>query len=96
MKQLFVKPSPNPDSEFHLHQLISYTEFPPIVPPIMAKDHIIERKRAGGFMIAGDDNKDISAPLLRPDMDDRDEAIYNQICAKLRLDPKVRGNDTYM
>ena len=65
MKQLFAKPSPNPDSEFLFHQLISYAEFPPIVPPIMAKDYIIERKRAGGFMVAGDDNNDISAPLLR-------------------------------
>ena len=96
MKQLFAKPSPNPDSEFLFHQLISYAEFPPIVPPIMAKDCSIERKRAGGFMVADDDNKDISAPLLRPDMDDRDEAIYNRICAKLNVDPKVRDNDTYM
>ena len=47
-------------------------------------------------MVSGDDNKDISAPLLRPDMDDRDEAIYNRICSKLNLDPKVRDNDTYM
>ena len=45
-------------------------------------------------MVADDDNKDISAPLLRPDMDDRDKAIYNRICAKLNLDPKVRDNDT--
>ena len=34
MKQLFAKPSPNPDSEFLFHQLISYAVFPPIVPPI--------------------------------------------------------------
>ena len=60
----------------------------------MAKNYIIERKRAGGFMVSGDDNNDTSAPLLRPDVDDRDEAIYNRICAKLNLDPKVRGNDT--
>jgi hypothetical protein len=46
MKQIFAKPSPNPDSEFLFHQLISYAEFPPIVPPIMAKDYIVERKRA--------------------------------------------------
>ena len=38
----------------------------------------------------------IFPPLLRPDVDDRNEAIYNRICAKLNLDPKVRDNDTYM
>ena len=64
MKQLFAKPSPNPDSEFLFHQLISYAEFPPIVPPIMAKNYIVERKRAGGFIVSGDDNKDISADKL--------------------------------
>ena len=79
MKQLFAKPSPNPDSEFLFHQLISYAEFPPIVPPIMAKNYSIERKRAGGFMVSGDDNNDISAPLLTPDVDDRDEGKSSTI-----------------
>lgn len=96
MKQLFAKQRPNPDAEFLFHQLISYAEFPPLVPPIMAKEYNVERKKAGGFMVADDDNKDIPAPLLRPDAKESDKTIYEWICDQLNLDPKIRDNDTYM
>lgn len=96
MKQLFAKQRPNPDADFIYHQLISYAEFPPLVPPIMAKEFNVERKKAGGFMVASDDNKDIAAPLLRPDANESDKTIYERICDQLNLDPKIRDNDTYM
>ena len=62
----------------------------------MAKEYNVERKKAGGFMVASDDNKDIAAPLLRPDANESDKTIYERICDQLNLDPKIRDNDTYM
>ena len=47
-------------------------------------------------MVASDDNKDIAAPLLRPDANESDKTIYERICDQLNLDPKIRDNDTYM
>jgi hypothetical protein len=86
------------DSEYLFHNLISYAEFPPLIPPIMAKLNPKERKRAGGFLHPKDSNVDIVAPILRPDIEGNtiDQAIYQKIANKLGLDPKMEDNDSYM
>lgn len=86
------------DSEYLFHNLISYAEFPPLIPPIMAKLSPAERKKAGGFLHWTDSNVDIVAPILRPDIEGNtvDQAIYHKIAAKLGLDPKLQDQDSYM
>ena len=87
------------DSEHLIHNLISCAEFPPLIPPIMAKLYpAAERKRAGGFLHWKDSNVDIVAPILRPDIEGNtvDQAIYQKIAAKLGLDPKMPDSDSYM
>jgi len=87
-KQMFHRT--DDDSKFLFRNTVSYKEFPPLVPPIMAKENKVPRKRAGGFMVASDSNKDIVAPILRPDLDINDMKIYNEICTKLDIDPTGR------
>ena len=94
-KQMFRKPD-DINSQWLFRNLISYAEFPPLVPPIMAKDFEIKRKKAGGFMHAKDGNTDIVAPLLRPDLSESDRKIYEQICKHLNVDPNIRDNESYM
>ena len=73
-----------------------YAEFPPIVPPIMAKEFTGTRKKAGGFMVASDKNEDIVAPILRPDLNDEDMKEYVHIASQLEIDPSLKDNESYM
>jgi hypothetical protein len=84
------------DSKFLWNNLVSYAEFPPLVAPIMAKENTKERKKAGGFLHPGDNNKDIVAPILRADTNQADMKIYEKICKFLDVDPRLRDNDSYM
>jgi hypothetical protein len=43
-----------------------------------------------------DTNKDVVAPLLRPEQNEADKIIYEKICAKLGIDPRIRDSDSYM
>eukprot|EP00540_Astrosyne_radiata_P021111 CAMPEP_0116854620 /NCGR_PEP_ID=MMETSP0418-20121206/18723_1 /TAXON_ID=1158023 /ORGANISM="Astrosyne radiata, Strain 13vi08-1A" /LENGTH=320 /DNA_ID=CAMNT_0004487461 /DNA_START=164 /DNA_END=1122 /DNA_ORIENTATION=- len=94
MKQMFARR--DGDAEFLFHQLISYAEFPPLVPPIMARENKETRKRAGGFMHANDRNHDVVAPILRPDIDAEDMALYERICKQIRVDPALKDKESYM
>ena len=47
-------------------------------------------------MAASDDNKDIVPPLMQPDIDDDDLAIYKDIAKELELDYTLADNDSYM
>jgi len=76
--------------------LISYAEFPPLVPPIMAKKYKGERKEAGGFMVASDTNTDIVEPILRSDIDANDLKMYTDIAKSLGFDPILEDNFSYM
>lgn len=93
-KQLFSRTDDN--ARFLFHNMISYKEFPPLVPPILAKANKIMRKKAGGFMVASDSNLDIVAPILRPDLDKDDLLLYEEICKKLDIDPSLEDNESYM
>ena len=84
------------DAIWLFNNLVAYAEFPPLVPPIMAKENTSPRKRAGGFMVAADDNKDIVAPILRPDLDPNDAKIYEKLAASLDLDHKMLDSNSYM
>mmetsp|Transcript_7909 Transcript_7909/g.11139 ORF Transcript_7909/g.11139 Transcript_7909/m.11139 type:complete len:115 (-) Transcript_7909:264-608(-) len=76
--------------------IVAYSEFPPIVPPIMAKENTERRKKAGGFMVAADKNDDIVHPILRPDLNENDKRIYNNIATELGIDPALRDKESYM
>lgn len=73
-----------------------YSEFPPLVPPIVAKASTEPRKKAGGFMVAADTNTDIMAPILRPDLNDADAQRYRKIALDLELDHELKDRDSYM
>jgi hypothetical protein len=93
-KQMFNRIDKNTD--FLFHQLISYTEFPPLVPPIMASSNQKARKPAGGFMVSADKNTDIMAPIFRPDLDEQDKARYEGMCKRFGFDPTLRDDASYM
>jgi len=84
------------DGTWLFNNLIAYAEFPPLVPPIMAKASPEPRKKAGGFMVADDDNSDIVGPVLRPDLDDDDMKIFKSIAKALDLDPSMVERNSYM
>ncbi len=71
-------------------RMAKYSEFPPLVPPIVAKEFDGPRKRAGGFMVASDDNMDIVHPILRPDLDEQDLQEYQRIATYLEIDPSLK------
>lgn len=73
-----------------------YSEFPALVPPIMAKEWTGQRKVAGGFMVAADENIDIVHPILRPDLDEGDKTIYEDIMRVLDIDPSLKDDKSYM
>jgi hypothetical protein len=86
------------DSEFAFHQMVSYAEFPPLVPPIMSKGNPEPRKRAGGFLHFRDKNKDIVAPIFRPDIEENafDKKMYQMITKKLDIDPTLPDFHSYL
>jgi len=84
------------DGTWLFNNLVSYAEFPPLVPPIMAKDSPEPLKKAGGFMVAADDNLDIVGPVLRPDLDDDDIKIFKNFAKALDLDPYMVERNSYM
>ena len=81
---------------FFDHQVLKYAEFPPLVPPVMAKKFKGQRKLAGGFMVAKHRNKDIVCPMLRPDMRKRDMKTYKSVVAKLGYNPSLEDLESYM
>ena len=95
-KQAFSNRMRKLDAEWLFNNLVSYSEFPPLVPPIMAKESPEPRKGAGGFMVAGDSNLDIVAPILRPDLDPNDMKIFEGIAATLKFDQKMIDRNSYM
>jgi hypothetical protein len=42
-----------------------------------------------------DKNEDIVAPLLRPEQNETDKIIYEKICVKLGVDPRIRDGESY-
>jgi hypothetical protein len=84
------------DGTWLFNNLVSYAEFPPLVPPIMAKDSPEPLKKEGGFMVAADDNLDIVGPILRPDLDDDDMKIFKNVAKALDLDPSMVERNSYM
>ena len=85
------------DATWLFNNIISYAEFPPLVPPIMAKEYTLtKRKEAGGFMYGTDTNTDIVAPILRPELNKEDMKLYRDIATALGYDPLLKDNQSYM
>lgn len=95
-KQMFYGEVWEKEGKWLFNNIVAYAEFPPIVPPIMAKDFTGQRKQAGGFMVASDKNDDIVHPILRPDLNKEDLDIYNSIAVQLNVDPTLVDNESYM
>uniref|UniRef100_A0A7S4RP51 Uncharacterized protein n=1 Tax=Ditylum brightwellii TaxID=49249 RepID=A0A7S4RP51_9STRA len=95
-KQMFSGPKWRTQGNWLFANIVAYSEFPPIVPPIMAKENTERRKKAGGFMVAADKNDDIVHPILRPDLNENDKRIYNNIATELGIDPALRDKESYM
>jgi hypothetical protein len=94
-KQMFARQ--DSDAQFLWNSLDSYAEFPPLVAPILSSGRGNQRRKpAGGFLHHLDRNHDIVPPLLRPENDKDDQAIYERICRRLGLDPKMLDKDSYM
>mmetsp|Transcript_5139 Transcript_5139/g.9766 ORF Transcript_5139/g.9766 Transcript_5139/m.9766 type:complete len:447 (+) Transcript_5139:96-1436(+) len=85
----YIDPKRRSAAEWYFQNMVSYAEFPPLIPPIMAKKALFARKAAGGFMAWQDKNEDIVAPILRPDLDKGDEKIFHDIASKLELNPDM-------
>jgi len=95
-KQIFRGKEYTTEAAWLFNNIVAYAEFPPIVPPIMAKEWTGERKKAGGFMVAADQNTDIIAPMLRPDLNEEDMKFYLDIAKTLGVDPFLKDNESYM
>mmetsp|Transcript_1129 Transcript_1129/g.1364 ORF Transcript_1129/g.1364 Transcript_1129/m.1364 type:complete len:127 (-) Transcript_1129:95-475(-) len=94
-KQLFNDKKRRESAEWLFNNIISYAEFPPLVPPIMAEASKEPRKEAGGFMVASDRNLDIVHPMLRPDINGEDMKKYLEITSFLEIDPKCQDLASY-
>lgn len=90
-KQMFARQ--DADAQFLWHSLDSYAEFPPLVSPILSSGRGGERK--AHHLHHSDRNHDIVSPLLRPETVEEDRAIYERICQRLGLDPKMMDNESY-
>jgi len=47
-------------------------------------------------MVASDGNDDIVHPMLRPDLDEDDLKVYQEIAKELGIDSTLEDNDSYM
>lgn len=95
-KQVFNNKIYHEEAMWLFANTVAYGEFPPIVPPVLAKESTEPRKRAGGFMVAADKNTDIAAPMLRPDLHESDGAVYRKIAAELGFDSTLKDRFSYM
>ena len=95
-KQVFLGKQYEKEGNWLFNNVVAYAEFPPIVPPIMAEASSEPRKKAGGFMVATDQNEDIVAPMLRPDLSKEDMKIYHEIATAFGVDPSLKDLESYM
>lgn len=95
-KQMFCAKELKQKGEWLFKNIVAYAEFPPLVPPIMAKAYPGERKKGGGFMVATDSNIDVVHPMLRPDRTENDKNLYNKIVAALGMDSTLKDQNSYM
>ena len=95
-KQMLSASKWKKEGDWLFNNIITYAEFPPLIPPIMAKESPEPKKRAGGFMVATDANEDIVHPILRPDLNEDDMKLFKDAVAKLDLDPTLMDRNSYM
>jgi hypothetical protein len=85
-KQMFQ--SGSADGNWLFNNVVSYAEFPPLVPATMSK-YSGKKIAEGGIMYPDNKNDDIVAPLLRSDVNEEDLKIYKDVVKKLDLDPTL-------
>ena len=83
------------DTKFFLRQIMSYSEFPPLVPPIVAKQHSTHSK--SGNFVQDTTAKYIREPLLHPHVEGntRDQELYSAVCERLGIDPSLQDDFSY-
>lgn len=89
-KQMFRQPQ-SPDTVWLFHNLMTYREFPPLVPPSLTEGTPHIKKPQGGFLHHTDDLVHIEEPLLRPEINDSDKELYETIAFRLNLDASNSG-----
>lgn len=94
-KQMFRALPRHADTAWLFANLNIYAEFPPLLPPVMAQNTTHARKVQGGFLHPTDDLRAIEEPLLRPDTDGGDAAVFQRIARELDLDPTLQESQSY-
>lgn len=95
-KQIFHHPHWKEKADWLWGRLATYSEFPPLVPPIVSQGFEVSRKPAGGFMVAADSNTDIVPPMLRPELDTKDALEYERIAEYLGTGYPIQEKLSYM
>jgi hypothetical protein len=83
------------DAQFLWYSLVSYAEFPPLVSPVLSSSRE-DRKKDIHFLHPLDRLHDVVAPILRPESVEEDRIIYERICQRLGLDPKMIDDRSYL
>ena len=92
-KQLFYQDTP--DSRWLWHNIVSYREFPPLIPSIMAIKNNEPKDPYGHFMNSADSNTEVTAPILRPDLHDRDKQIFHNMASRLGFTTTMEDIESY-
>ena len=95
-KQMFKKEEWEEKGVWLFNNSVTYSEFLPLVPPVMAAAYTGERKKAGGFTVAADKNNDMMHQMLRPDLNEDDMKTYTHIANALGYDPTLKDKESYM
>ncbi|CAB9528027.1 expressed unknown protein [Seminavis robusta] len=88
----------DPDSKFFFSQLDSYAEFPPLFPPVLAKDAQIPYKHLyNAFLTPTQSVHDVHEPLFRPDLENRteDQRFWLQANEQMGYDPQVKDKYSF-
>ncbi|KAL3908564.1 MAG: hypothetical protein SGILL_008435 [Bacillariaceae sp.] len=90
-KQSFSGKLMDMEGKWLFQNLISYSEFPPLIPSTVLRQHIKRnRKNYGGFIEHDQDNQDSVPPMLRPDLSANDKHTFESIANNLGLNPSIK------
>mmetsp|Transcript_39741 Transcript_39741/g.44773 ORF Transcript_39741/g.44773 Transcript_39741/m.44773 type:complete len:239 (+) Transcript_39741:486-1202(+) len=93
-KQLLGR-SYDPDARYLFSILESYFEFPPLLPPAIARANTKPKKKQGAFLHHTNTNEELTEPLLRPEKNDGDAELFRRIARTLNLNTDFADDLTY-
>lgn len=93
-KQMWRLPD-DPETKW-LHSITNYyAEFPPLVPPSAAQGTPHAKKVQGGFLHLTDNLLDMEEPLLRPDVNEKDNELFQRLATELQFDKTLVDSMSY-